>query len=262
MKPTLVLASFLAVVFSHFASARGYSGWENQAMIANGQGVSSPSFWEGLKSQNPAGLAQNQRLKFQAATATFDDTTHNLRGSAALLGGEGPVGFGLEYSQFDSVPYAPSTHDISGGLALRLDAIHTDFGITGHFVNGSSGSYNFGFLFDPGHRVRFGLMGTGVQNGFHDLGAGLTFEIDPAIDLVVDSSYNLSSKDSVVKPGITLHAARFEISAAYGFNAHGTSEPLLYTKFSAAIGIELADHVLLEYSYRGLPQHMLGLTIR
>jgi hypothetical protein len=257
-----VVLLVLGMASSEVAHGYGSFGMEDQTMISNGQGVSSPSFWEGLKQQNPAGLSYNQRLKFQAGAAAFDNDLNPVRASGGALFGYQSLGGGIEYSQYDSGPYSSGSGAIQWGLASRIDALSLRLGVSGHHVSGSSGSYNVGLLFEPAHAVRFGLMIPGVQNGLDVVGAGFTFMLDPAIDLVIDGSLNPSTKDGVVKPGITLHSDRFQVSASYGLRHHGTSDPLLYARFSGAIGIKFTDHVFLEYSYRGLPEHLLGLTLR
>ena len=104
MKPLhfLVLSLVFGVLTQPMALAYGSYGREDQTMISNGQGVSSPSFWEGLKSQNPAGLSFNQRLKFQAGAAAFGSDLNPIRASGGVLFGSSAIGGGIEYSQFDS----------------------------------------------------------------------------------------------------------------------------------------------------------------
>ncbi len=264
MKNTvLVQFILLAVSLAPNAIARGYGGgYEDQMLISNGQGVSSPSFWEGLKHANPAGLSYNQRLKFQGSVASFDDSLSSVRPSAGILGSVGPLGMGVEYSQFESGPYGSGTGAVNWGMASAIDAASLRMGISGHHVNGSAGSYDFGLLFDPSRQVRFGLLLPAVQNGLRNVGAGFTFGLDSTFDLVVDGAMDTKTQDSILKPGVTLHAERFVVSAGYGFHLKGTSDPILYSKLSASIGVRIHDHVLLEYSYRGLPQHLLGLTLR
>ncbi|NDG85035.1 MAG: hypothetical protein EBX52_08370 [Proteobacteria bacterium] len=259
-----VLAQFILLVVAvpvSGAMARGYGGgMEDQMLISNGQGVSSPGFWEGLKSANPAGLSYNQRMKFQGCVATFDSSASTISESAGVLGSVGQVGGGVEYSRFGAGPYG--TGAINWGLATAVDAASLRLGVSGHHLNGASGSYDFGFLFDPSRQIRFGFLLPAIQNGLRNAGAGFTFGLDSTFDLVVDGAMDLKSRDSIVKPGLTLHADRFVVTGAYGFHVKGTSDPLLYSKFTAAIGMKITDHVLIEYSYRGLPEHLVGLTLR
>lgn len=243
------------------ALARGYGGgYEDQMLISNGQGVSSPGFWEGLKSSNPAGLSYNQRMKFQGCVATFDSAASTISESAGVLGSVGPVGGGVEYSRFGAGPYGKGA--VNWGLATGLDSASLRLGLSGHHLSGANGSYDFGFLFDPSRAIRFGFLLPAVQNGLRLAGAGFTFGLDSTFDLVIDGAMDLKSRDSIVKPGLTLHADRFVVTGAYGFRTKGTSDPILYSKVSAAIGMRITDHILVEYTYRGLPEHLVGLTLR
>ncbi len=264
MKPShfLVLSLIFEFLTSGIVHAYGSYGREDQTMISNGQGVSSPSFWEGLKSQNPAGLSYNQRLKFQAGAAAFGSDLDPIRASGGVLFGSSVLGGGIEYSQFDSGAYSSGTGAIQWGLGGNIDALRLRLGVSGRHLSGANGSYTVGLLFEPVRAVRFGLMVPSIQNGMDVVGAGLTFMLDPAIDLVVDGSLAPSTSHGVVKPGITFHSDRFQVSASYGFRYRGTTDPLLYARFSGALGLKVSDHVFLEYSYRGLPEHLLGLTLR
>ncbi len=258
----LVLSLVFGILTTSLALAYGSYGREDQTMISNGQGVSSPSFWEGLKAQNPAGLSYNQRLKFQAGAAAFGSDLNPIRASGGVLFGSSAIGGGVEYSQFDSAAYGSGTGAIQWGLGGNIDALRLRLGVSGRHLSGSTGTYTVGLLFEPVRAVRFGLMVPRVQNGIDVVGAGLTFILDPAIDVVVDGSLDPSTSHGVIKPGITLHSDRFQVSASYGLRYRGTSDPLLYARFSGALGLKITDHAFLEYSYRGLTEHLLGLTLR
>ncbi len=261
---TALILVVLASLNASPALARGFGGYgvEDSFMVSNGQGVSSPSFWGGLKAENPAGVSYNQRLKLQTAVAAFSDSTSNLRGSGGVLVGVGPVGAGVEISQFDASPYATSSPAVQWGLATALDSLHLRIGVSGHHLKSSSGSYTFGMIYEPFRILRVGFMVPSAQHGIHDLAGGLSLELDPAIDLVVDASMNATQAAGVVKPGITLRGEHFQVSGGYGYRYRGSVDPVLSSKLSAAVGFKLSDHVLIEYSYKGLPQHLLSLTLR
>lgn len=234
---------------------------EDQYMIANGQGISSPSFWEGIKSQNPVGLVNNQRIKFQGAGAFFSDSLNNARASGAALAGFGPLGMGLEYSQFDAGPYASGTSAVNWGLAADLRSLDLVVGISGHHVGGA-GSYTVGLAYQPLTWFRLALMVPQVNQKPKVFGGGMTLEVDPAIDLVLDAAMDTRDSALMLKPGLTLHADRFHVSGAYGHRYRGASDPLLSNGLSAAVGLKFSNHILLEYSYQGLSRHLLGLTLR
>ncbi|NDF14921.1 hypothetical protein EB061_06325 [bacterium] len=234
---------------------------EDQYMIANGQGISSPSFWEGLKGQNPAGLVNNQRIKFQGTGAFFSDSWSNPRASAAVLAGLGPLGMGIEYSQFDRAPYAPGTSAINWGLATGVRSLGLSLGVSGrHFAR--VGSYTVGLAYQPLTWFRLALLLPNVNQSPKVFGGGVTLEVDPAMDLVLDAATDTRSSALMLKPGITLHADRFHVSGAYGHRYRGSSDPMLSSGLTAAVGLKVSEHWLIEYSYQGLCRHLLGLTLR
>ena len=236
---------------------------EDNFMISNGQGVSSPSYWQGLSQQNPAGLIYNQRLKIQAGGAAFSDNTNNLRGSAGLFMGNGLIAGGAEYSKYSSGPYPSGSAQVNWGLAAKLETAQTTFGISGHHVTPHGGSaYDAGILIDLTPSLRFGGMIPNFTNGLHTVAGGFTAAIDPMVDFVIDAAYQLTDSDGIVKPGLNIHSDILQVSAAYGIRFAGNYDPFLYARFSAGVGLRLADNLLVQYEYRVLPQHLVGVTLR
>ncbi len=270
----VVAGSFFIILglisLTNVSWARGFSGGsmrEDYFMVANGQGISSPSFWNGLSGQNPAGLALNQSLKFQAGVATFDDSTRNARGSGALLLGNGLFGAGFEYSEYNANPYPANAGEINWGVAGRFSSINSVFGISARhswteFPKTNASRYNLGILIDVLPGVRFGGIIPDINHGLQRLAGGFTYNFDQNIDFVIDAAYQLRSQNGVAKPGITLRTDRIVTTAAYGVRFAGEQDVILSSKFTAGIGIRFTDNVLVEYEYRGLPQHRLGLTLR
>ena len=259
------LGALAAFVFSSPAQARGIGGMmEENAMVANGQGISSPSFWGGVSGQNPAGLLENYDLKIQGAAATFDDSTKNLRESGGLFLGNGSLAAGAEYSTFNAGPYPAGSDQINFGLGARLQAVHTSIAISGHSVsNGGGSTYDAGMLMDLAPQLRFGAMLPDVTHGLHVLGGGFTYMADQMVDFVVDAGYHLQGKNGIVKPGLSIHTNIIQATAAYGFRFTGTSDDVLVTaKFTAGLGLKLMEKLFVEYEYRVLPEHRLGLTLR
>jgi hypothetical protein len=269
MKTIQNLGILAALFFTTAAYARGgYSGGsgnETNYMVANGQGVSSPSFWGGVEGENPAGLAWNQRTKIQGTLAAFDDSLDTTRGSGGILLGNGQFGAGLEYSGYSGDSAYPSGDALlNWGLAGRLTTINTTIGISGHDnIGGISGSsYDVGALIDLSSSLRLGALIPDFTNGLHDVTAGITYMLDPAADIVIDGAYNMQSHESMIKPGLTFRADMLQATAAYGFHANGVDDVFLYHGFTGGIGVRLTESVLIEYEYRVLPEHRLGLTLR
>jgi hypothetical protein len=250
------------------AHARGYlastSMNEENSMVANGQGISSPSFWDGISGANPAGLINNVDLKLQGAAASFDDTTNNLRGSGGAFAGNGMIAGGLEYSTFNQGPLPSGKSQINGGLAANLSALQTAVGISTHRLSDNGGnSYDVGALITLAPQLRVGAMIPDFSNGLQLVAGGFTYAADPSVDFVVDAGYQLRDKNGIVKPGLSIHTNLIQATASYGFRFEGDSDDVLVTtKFSAALGLKLAEKILIEYEYRGLPEHRLGLTLR
>jgi hypothetical protein len=255
----VVWFAFLMVPESH---GRGLSVREDLVQVANGQGIASPSYHGALFGQNPAGLVQNQRLKVQGGVAALDDSTTNLKASGAVLAGNGTLGAGVAYSQFDSGAYATGTGALHWGAAGTLQSLSTTLGISGRSVSGGASTYDLGLFFDFIPRIRIAAMAKDVSNGLHLVGAGLQFMVDSMVDFVIDADYQTQLKQGVVKPGFSLHTDRVQFTAAYGFRYVGSSDVFLYSRMTAGIGIRIADSILLQYQYRSLPQHLVGLTLR
>jgi hypothetical protein len=254
----VVMLALVSIPESH---GRGFAVREDLVQVANGQGVAAPSFHGALFGQNPAGLVQNQRLKVQGGVAAIDDSTTNLKASGAILAGNGVLGAGVGYSQFDSGAYASGTGAIHWGAAGTLQSLSTTLGISGRSVSGAS-TYDVGLFFDFIPRLRVAALAKDVGNGLHLVGAGLQFMVDSMVDLVIDADYETRLKQGVVKPGFTLHTDRVQFTAAYGFRYVGSSDQFVYSRMTAGIGIRIADSILLQYQYRSLPQHLVGLTLR
>ncbi|MBC7397096.1 MAG: hypothetical protein H7333_06600 [Bdellovibrionales bacterium] len=244
-------------------SASGGTGREDNFMVSNGQGISSPGFGEGISGQNPAGLINNQRIKIQMGAATFDNSTQNAQGSAALLMGNGFLAAGAEYSRYNAAPFARGTSLINGGLALRMSTLNMTLGVSGHLPQPQGAAqFDLGTLIDLAPALRFGAMVPNVTNGVHIVASGFTYSLDPSIDLVVDAAYGLGSGDGTVKPGMSIHTDLVQATFAYGLRMMGVNDVLLYPKLTGALGLKLTDNILVEYTYRGLPEHRLGLTLR
>lgn len=276
MKPfRLILLG--AFVLSSFAELPIAQAKEEGAMISNGQGISSPSFWQGLSSQNPAGTIFNQHIKIQGGLAAFEGRTDSLsdtRGSGGLFIGNGLLAAGFEITQYRSVPYGNSNR-VNWGFAGRIPSAGFTIGISGHHdAPGESKSFDVGTLIEIGGRSRLGIMVPDVEqytksiNQFDAAGRnrtfalGLTLKIANSLDFVVDGSYGIDRKDGRVKPGLTYYGQWFVVSGSYGFDAIGNGGPLLSKEFSGGIGLMLSRNILVQYQYKVLPEHLLGLTLR
>jgi hypothetical protein len=235
--------------------ARGYGGKEEFSMISNGQGIAAPSFHGALFGQNPAGLVQNQRLKIQGNAASFDDTFTRLKPSGGVLTGNGSMAAGVGYSQWDAGA-------IHWGAAGTLHSASTTFGLAGKSISGSGSTYDFGMFFDFIPRTRIGLLAKDVGQGLHLFGAGVQFLVDSMVDLVVDVDYENRLKQGVVKPGFTLHTDRVHLAVAYGYRYAGSGDSYLTSRLSAGLGLRLFDSAMLQYQYRTLAEHLVGLTLR
>jgi len=240
--------------------AQGF-GPEENSMISNGQGVSSPCFWDGLSGENPAGLVLNRSLKFQGGLASFDDHFSELRGSGGVLVGNGLLGAGLEYSQFSEGPAPDGDGQINWGIAGRIGP--WSLGVSGHhYTEGGDGTFDIGALGFVTSNLRWGFQVPDFTHGLHIVAAGLSYSVVPSLDFVVDAAYHLQNENGTIKPGISIHSRMLQLTAAYGFHLTGQGDVWLKRKFTGGLGLELSRNVLLSYEYRGLPEHRLGLTLR
>lgn len=257
----LLLSSFLA----NAAYARGAGGGrEEDHIVSNGQGISSPSFWDGLKGENPAGLTQNTSLKLQGGLAAFDSDFNPVKPSGALLIGNGLLGAGLEYSTYSSGALPSGSSLINWGIAGYLSSLSTSLGVSGHHQSGSNGgSYDLGVIIGLGSSVKLGVLVPNFTNGLDVLGGGLTFSVDRSIDLVLDSSANLSggSPHLMFKPGLSIHLDSITATAAYGFGSD-TGANLIAKDLTAGLGFSLGRKLMIGYEYQGAPKHRFGLTLK
>jgi hypothetical protein len=250
--------AFSALVGSH-AFARG--GNEDQFIISNGQGVSSPSYWNSLEGQNPAGIVLNNSNKAQFGFGSFSGTDQRF-GSGGLILGNGVLAAGVEYLNHSSANSAKG--QMNWALGGRIEAVRTSLGISSRMslVSGSTGVYDIGLLSDLGSSVRFGLMIPNFTNTIQTVGAGLAIRLNATADLVVDADYNTSVSGGMVKPGLSFHSQSLHASVAYGLNYSGKTVTLLADRFTAGLGVKLANALLFSYEYRGVVEHRLGLTLR
>jgi hypothetical protein len=230
-------------------------------MIANGQGISSPSFWGGLSGENPAGLVQNDALNLQGTLISPDDNFDNLGGSAAALLGNGNIGGGIEYSGYGQ------SH-INWGVALDIPQITTAFGLSAHHYtsNGSisSGyaSFDLGALVELTQAVQAGLILPDFTHGLHIIGAGLKWQTIYNLDLVLDAAYQSLSTNAVIKPGVTVNVDILQLAFAYGIATDSTADVYLTRKVTAGVGLHLTQKFMLEYEYQEIGKHRVGLTLR
>lgn len=253
----------LSLFINSWASAAAGGGQEERVLVSNGNGVSSPSFSDGLVGENPAGLAWNQKLKLQVTGAAYNSSLDPIQGGAGVLLGNGLFGAGLDFSKFTSGPTSSAGSFLNWGLAGHLRSMHLTLGVSGHHtIPGGSSSYDLGLMYEPSNKFRLGFMAPDFVNEFNVLAAGLTYELDTAAELVVDFDYSLNSKVGVVKPGVTFHAGPFHVTGAYGMNYLGNGESFLSKKFTAGLGFRVTQAVLFSYEYQGISLHRAGLTLR
>lgn len=246
------------------ARASGVGGMmEDQTSIPNGNGVSTPSFWDGMSGQNPAGMSFNTTFKVQGTAAAFDSKLSKPKESGGILGGNGLIGAGLEWSKYNTGPITGNGSLANWAVAGRLAAIHSMFGFSGHYsIPGGVGNYDAGTLIDLSRSLRFGAMVTDFTNGLHVVAAGLNYTVMNSVDAVVDGAYRIQNNYGIVKPGLSYHHGFFQFSGAYGVRLVGQGEVFVSSGWSGAIAVRLTHFLLVEYEYQTRTLHRLGLTLR
>ena len=259
MNKNMIRLGVLSALLGSNAFARG--GNEDQFIISNGQGISSPSFWNGMEGQNPAGIVLNNSNKAQLGFGSFSGTDQPY-GSGGFILGNGVLAAGAEYLSKSSA--ASTKGQIDWALGGRIEAIRTSLGVSSRMslVSGSAGVYDIGILADVTSSVRFGFMIPNFTGTIDTFGAGLTFLVNQTVDVVVDADYNTTASGGMVKPGLNFHSQNLHASVAYGLNYSGTAVTLLADKITAGLGVKLANSLLFSYEYRGVVEHRLGLTLR
>lgn len=255
------LVTFMLVVLSSTSWAASGSS-EERSVISNGNGVSSPSFTDGLHGQNPAGLAENSSFKVHALGAGYNSSFDPFLGGVDFLFGNGLLGAGVGYNK----PFGNGISNngtLAWGLAGRLQSMNLALGFSGnHFLTGGGSRFDFGLLYEPSQKFRFGFTLPDLANQIDLLAFGFMYQLDPIAELVLDADYSTPSKVGVIKPGLNFYVSSFQISAAYGLNYTGTGSNYLTKKLTAGMGFKVTQAVMLSYEYQGLALHRIGLTMR
>jgi len=255
-----LLLIFLTGAYSHAEEIVPSEQPEERYMISNGQGISSPSFSDGLFGQNPAGLVLNHSLKFKAIEnlGTFAPATtfNGAYPSGSLLMGNGILGAGVNGG---GRPY----ESLDWGISGRVQTIFATFGVSSHTTFGVTPSlYDAGALFEPVHSLRFGFMIPHINVALDAFAGGVTYLYSDSIEVVVDADYDSKYSLGVFKPGITFRTDYLQATAAYGLRYLGTTDALLYSGLTAGVGVRVIEPVLLTYEYGGLTTHRLSVTLR
>ena len=126
---------------------------EESFIVPNGQGISSPSFADGLVAENPAGLVLNHSIKFRVNEGLGNyggvvPSINSSEPSGSLLMGNGMIGAGLSGG---GRPYSC----VDWGVAGRIPGISTALGFSAHTHLGVVPStYDIGILFEAFHDFR------------------------------------------------------------------------------------------------------------
>jgi hypothetical protein len=260
-----MMRSFIFSIVALFAitgSAFAKGGFEDSFMVSNGQGISSPSYWNGLQGQNPAGILANGSMKLQLGAGSFSGTNQPY-GSGGILLGNNMVGAGVEYISRSSE--GSTSGQINWGLGGRIQSLATSIAVSSRFVVGNgSPVYDAGILVEPSSRFRFGLMVPNVNATITTVGAGVTVAVDSTVDVVVDADYSTSSKGGLVKPGLTFRSQSLQATLAYGlaYKSGLLTGGLLNDSLTAGLGLKIGNSMMFSYEYRGVVDHRAGLTIR
>ena len=233
---------------------------EEQFMVSNGQGISSPSFSDGLFGHNPAGLALNRSVKLKGSEGMGKDPTSYYQGSytsASLMMGNGLLGAGVSGG---GRPY----ESLDWGVAGRVQTIFSTFGLSCHTALGVVPSlFDAGVLFEPIHSIRIGFMIPHINEAFDAFTGGVTYLYSDSFEAVVDADYDSQFSIGVIKPGITFKTDFLQATASYGMRYLGKNGYVaLYSGFSAGVGVKVIEPVLVTYEYGGLTTHRLSLMLR
>jgi len=261
----------LALIF--ILSVHAYALEEN-SMVSIGQGISSPSYWGGLiDRENPAGLVLNQTMKvkigaggyFGNSSATNSAAVSSNYWSGAFILGNGIIGAGLEFQNYNNLFGAPGIGVIHWGVGGQIQSISTTFGLSAHTtLEGGETVFDAGVILEPFQKLRIGLMIPNITKALHVFSGGVAYLLNDSIDLDVDADCNLGFSEGTIKPGVGYRYERFHISAAYGLSYLGSVGAFIDRGFIAALGIKIIESSLFSYEYRYIvaPEHRLGLTLR
>ena len=244
---------FLVLVFLSITHAQAT---EERFITSADQGISTPSFWNAIKSENPAGLVLNQTVKLQIGAGSYNGTSRYTSGG--LLMGNGIIGAGVEY-QNSNLP-----NKINWGIAGRLQGVATAFGLASHTtLEGGGTVYDAGMIIEPIKKVRLGFMLPHFNTNLDSFTGGLAYLVDEdTLEVIVDADYNSTFSNGVIKPGVGFHSERIHAAEAYGLRYLGDSTVVLNQGLSLGLGAKVTEYFLVSYEYRAAPEHRLGLTLR
>jgi hypothetical protein len=254
-----ILASF-SVLLSGAAETQASSVEPRPLSISSGIAEPSDSL---APFQNPAGLIHNNAPALSAWAGIDNDSLKNPETSAGFYTGSPNFGLGAGLLRQNT---SAGTTSAFASLSVNANGIDTALGVSAQKViaGGTSTAWNAGLLLGTHQRIRAGLIARDFLNPNHGWGAGISFDILPAISLVTDATVDRNFENIWLSPGIGFRTPGFGLSASYGLPLHASSirSPAIQDGLGAGANLNLNPDFSLFAYYRQLNRYMVGLTLR
>jgi hypothetical protein len=275
----LTLGAFVLSAFTQSSSshARGtaYSmgGFETDHLLSVGGGISSPSMTSAL-GENPAGLIYNQSFKLLTQVASGNEQLNPLGYGAGIFAGNGSVGGGMVLQGFNNQTGTTSGNVLllNWGLAAEFPSINMAWGFTGTRTisatgdvrgtgSGTTWCVDTGVIFNPRGSNRIGATIYQLLDDVDAVGLGYALDPSPWATFAVDASYTTKARTTVVKPSLSFHLSKFQMSSGYGLRVQGTEWSWIRQGLSLAVGFEVTPHFSIQAYYNHLAQYLAAVTI-
>lgn len=255
-KSMKVLKTYLVFLMGFAFSQGATAAQEENYIVGNGQGVSSPGYWGGVSNENPAGMIFNESSKVQIGAGSHSEPGWDYQyGSGGILMGNGLLGAGVEYENYGN-------GKLNWAIAGRFQAINSAFGLSARTTLGGKTFFNLGVILEPLDKFRIGIIVPNLTGTIDSFAAGVTYQLDSMFDLVIDADYSSTASIGHLKPGVTFHYNWLHATAAYGLNYLANSNFILKNGFAIGLGAKVMKSALVSYQFQETADHRLGLTLR
>lgn len=164
--------------------------------------------------QNPSSLIYGNSLAADITVFKRENDQKPSFGGSVLFGGKEIWGGAVGIQHFME---GQGTSQIFFGLAGYLDPIKTAFGFSGRSSvdQGSNTIVDAGITIYLERKCRLGLTAYDFSHDANYMGAGLIFDIDPAISLLADVTADKNIKHIAAAPGVLVGTKTAALTLSY-----------------------------------------------
>ena len=207
----------LTYSFAPEAHAASRSSKARLDVLSIAGGIAGPTYSTAVL-QNPAGIVNTPGV------AVIGQTSLDSSGSQAVYSGGLSYGDKLLGVTAGARMPSNSSDGTSMYYGIALGGAHSlSMGLSGisQLKSGGTSQYNFGVSseLDP---FTFGLTVHNLGGDSPEMGAGIRFDFEKLVSLVVDASYSPSLSHSQIQPGFAIGDGSVNFTLSYGFGSGST----------------------------------------